>query len=267
MYRIDSAGSQGGNFTDGDPGNGVPATVVPAHWLNEVQEELVEVLAAGGVTPIKGTRTQVRQAIQAMIDDAFVPIGEPRIHWGPEASLASNELPLDGRKILRSSYPVLFSRYGTVFNTNAGPTEFNIPDFRDTYIVGSGGVLAFAARAGSNQVTPTVAASGSHNHGGQTADHALSTAQLPPHEHTVVADRYVSTDDATGVTTTSGSVLLADRNQTVQLNTNADLRATNTGSGQGHAHNVTSDGSHIHNVNPVDNRPQSLALVWKIRAL
>lgn len=267
MYAIDSAGSTAGQFTDGDPGNGVPATVVPAAWLNEIQGELLAVLTEGGVTPVKGVRTQVRDAILAMIADAFSPIGEPRIHWGPEATLASNELPLDGRALLRSSYPALFARYGTVFGTGSGATEFNIPDFRDTYVTGAGGILDFAARAGSNAVTPTMAAAGDHSHGGQTAGHALIAAQLPPHEHTVVADRYVANDDATGVSTTSGSVLMADRNQADQADTQTNLRATNTGGGQQHAHGIASSGSHVHTANPVDNRPQSIAMVWKIRAL
>jgi microcystin-dependent protein len=267
MYAIDSAGSTAGQFTDGDPGTGVPSTVVPAAWLNEVQGEILAVLAQGDVTPVKGVRTQLRDAILAMIGDAFSPIGEPRIHWGPVSSLASNELPLDGRALVRASYPALFARYGTAFNTTATALEFNIPNFRDTYITGAGGLLDYAARAGSNTVTPTMAVAGDHNHGGQTQGHALNTSELPPHEHTVVADRYVANDDATGVSTTSGSVLMADRNQLDQANTETDLRATNTGGGQAHAHAITTGGAHLHVVNPVDNRPQTLAMVWKIRAL
>lgn len=44
MYRIDSAGHKDNRFTDGDLGNGEDATVVPAEWLNTIQEELAAVV-------------------------------------------------------------------------------------------------------------------------------------------------------------------------------------------------------------------------------
>lgn len=64
MHRIDGPGATVDNkFTDGDPVGGVQATVVTDDFLNDVQEELISVLAAAGVTPVKGTQDQVLQAI------------------------------------------------------------------------------------------------------------------------------------------------------------------------------------------------------------
>ena len=64
MYRIDGPGATVDNkFTEGDPVGGVQATVVTDDFLNDVQEELISVLAGAGVTPEKGTQDQVLQAI------------------------------------------------------------------------------------------------------------------------------------------------------------------------------------------------------------
>lgn len=63
MYRIDSAGHASNMFTNGDPLTGTPATVLDAAWLNEVQEEIISVLVAAGVTPTKGVVTQLLAAI------------------------------------------------------------------------------------------------------------------------------------------------------------------------------------------------------------
>lgn len=68
MHRIDGPGATVDNrFTDGDPVGGVQATMVTDDWANDVQEELMSILAAGGVTPVKGTQNQVLSALTTMI--------------------------------------------------------------------------------------------------------------------------------------------------------------------------------------------------------
>lgn len=52
--------------TDGNPGTGTPATRWPAYWVNSLINELMAVLAAGGVTPDRNVETQLRDAIKAM---------------------------------------------------------------------------------------------------------------------------------------------------------------------------------------------------------
>ncbi|WP_414884607.1 hypothetical protein [Pseudomonas sp. IT-P171] len=71
MHRIDGAGATVDNkFTEGDPVGGVQATVVTDDWLNDVQEELMSVLTAGGIPPVKGTQDQVLKAVKAMVAGA-----------------------------------------------------------------------------------------------------------------------------------------------------------------------------------------------------
>ena len=65
MHRIDGPGATVGNlFTEGNPATAVPATDVTDDWLNDVQEELISILTAAGITPVKGDQNQVLEAIQ-----------------------------------------------------------------------------------------------------------------------------------------------------------------------------------------------------------
>ncbi len=81
MHRIDhstnnatlpspDAAGTAGYFKKGDPGTGVPATVVTADWANAMQEELAYVITQAGITLSKTNNTQLRAAIQAMIQSA-----------------------------------------------------------------------------------------------------------------------------------------------------------------------------------------------------
>lgn len=66
MHRIDGPGATvDGKFTEGNPAAGVPATVVTAAWMTDVQENIMAVLAAGGVAPTKGRAADLVDAIQA----------------------------------------------------------------------------------------------------------------------------------------------------------------------------------------------------------
>lgn len=80
MYRIDSATAaaskpavpaavpaNAGYFTDGDPAGDIPATIVPAWWLNQFQDEVIEVIDQAGITLDKADNTQLYDAIIALI--------------------------------------------------------------------------------------------------------------------------------------------------------------------------------------------------------
>lgn len=67
MHRIDGPGATVDNkFTDGDPVAGIQATVVTDDWANDVQEELMSVLGAASIAPVKGTQDQVLKSIRAL---------------------------------------------------------------------------------------------------------------------------------------------------------------------------------------------------------
>ncbi|WP_052742391.1 hypothetical protein [Pseudomonas frederiksbergensis] len=67
MHRIDGPGATLDNkFTDGDPVGGVQATLVTEDWLNDVQEEIISVLADQSIAPLKGVQTQLLAAIKSI---------------------------------------------------------------------------------------------------------------------------------------------------------------------------------------------------------
>lgn len=83
MHRIDAPGFAPGNlFTEGNPGLGVPATVVSDDWANDVQEELCKLVENQGIALVKGTQTQVQEAIKLLIKGGGNPI---------EQSIANNQ--------------------------------------------------------------------------------------------------------------------------------------------------------------------------------
>jgi hypothetical protein len=64
MHRIDGPGATVDHrFTDGDPVAGIQATMVTDDWANDVQEEIISVLADRGIVPVKGTQNQLLLAI------------------------------------------------------------------------------------------------------------------------------------------------------------------------------------------------------------
>lgn len=67
MHRIDGPGAtSGGLFTEGSPAGGVPATVVTDDWMNDVQENLIALLTAAGITPTKGRAADVMDSIRTL---------------------------------------------------------------------------------------------------------------------------------------------------------------------------------------------------------
>lgn len=71
MHRIDGPGATVDNlFTDGDPVGGVQATLVTDDWLNDMQENIMGVLAAASIAPVKGDYTQLAAAIMSIIAGA-----------------------------------------------------------------------------------------------------------------------------------------------------------------------------------------------------
>ncbi len=88
VYRIDSATAVASAptppdagtekfFTNGNPGGGVPATILDDWWFNMMQEEVRNVVVDAGITPDKDDNTQLLAAIDAKIAAAggFSPFG------------------------------------------------------------------------------------------------------------------------------------------------------------------------------------------------
>lgn len=73
MQRIGdstSTANGAGEFTQGQPGTGVDATIIAVPWLNTVQRELINVLVAAGIALNPADDAQVLKAIKALQEAA-----------------------------------------------------------------------------------------------------------------------------------------------------------------------------------------------------
>jgi hypothetical protein len=66
MHRIDHSTAVAGLFTEGSPGV-TPATVVTDDWLNDVQENIMEVIEYVGITETKGEGSDLLNAILGIL--------------------------------------------------------------------------------------------------------------------------------------------------------------------------------------------------------
>jgi len=101
MHRIDqptavntlptpAAAGTPGYFTGGNPGTGSPATVLDADWANNIQEELMSILAAASISPLKTANNQVLSAIDFLISASPKNFGSPAQYTNQTATLPAS---------------------------------------------------------------------------------------------------------------------------------------------------------------------------------
>lgn len=73
MHRVDVPSATVDNqFTEGSPAGGIPATIVPADWLNDLQENVCQSIELSGITLVKGDASQLFDAIVATQSVSFL---------------------------------------------------------------------------------------------------------------------------------------------------------------------------------------------------
>jgi hypothetical protein len=116
MHRIDvSSATPDHLFTEGSPTAGVPATLVSADWMNDVQEELMSILAAGSITPVKGVQNQVLSAIKNVI----AKTGHGQCRLGIVSATSIKLSPCDGNNLIINGVPRQIPAAGVTLS-NAG---------------------------------------------------------------------------------------------------------------------------------------------------
>ena len=139
------------------------------------------------------------------------------VPWS-DSSVPTGFLECNGSAVSRTTYSALFAIVGTTYGAGDGSSTFNVPDLQDNVPVGKSNNKALASTGGANTVTST------GNVAGSTANATLSTAQLASHSHSVNGG---NSDPPFSQIVTSG--------RTGTINT------SNTGSGSGHAHNMSAN--------------------------
>lgn len=148
MKRIDNSTAVDDLFTDGNPATGTPATVLPAQWLNVVQEEIAYVIEQASITldQTGADTTQLHDAILALTesgDGGSVPSGAIMDYAG--ATAPAGWLWCAGQAVSRDTYADLFSALGTVWGAGDGSTTFNLPDLRGRVAAGKDDMNGTAA--------------------------------------------------------------------------------------------------------------------------
>jgi microcystin-dependent protein len=137
-----------------------------------------------------------------------------------QASAPTGFLECDGAAVSRSTYAALFAVVSTTYGAGDGSTTFNVPDLTDRVAVHKSNNKNFASTGGANTVTPT------GNVAGSTANATLSTDQLAAHSHPT----NIKTSQPEG----SGQSTIATGSPSI-------INTGNTGSGQGHSHNMSAN--------------------------
>lgn len=151
---------------------------------------------------VEYTPAEMPEAIMNISGLDGFPIGGIAAYGG--VTVPDGWLLCDGSTVSRELYSDLFKAVGTVFGEGDGSTTFNVPDYRDKFVLGAGGDVDLAETGGEKEVT-------------------LSINHIPPHNHTVRAN----------IQNASGNDVLVIKNNAyyssaVEMNTSA------TGGGQPH---------------------------------
>lgn len=162
---------------------------------------------------------------------------------------------------------------------NAVPTGWALcdgtngtPNLRDKFVVSSGPTRPVGSTGGANSQTVTSVAGGAHSHGGATAGHAITEAQMPFHSHGVFdpghAHAMFDQSGPNGANATPRNVALGIVQNTAGPKTTdgagTGISIAAAGGNQAHAHGIVADGTHAHNVTvPTVPVYYSLAFIMK----
>ncbi len=134
MHRNDHATATTEDlFTEGDPQQGTPATVVTAAFLNAVQEELCNLVEEAGLTLDEADHTQVFDAIKTLM----TPVGD--LSCRPVSTAPAGWLECDGSAVAKTTYPALYTVLkdgGSTCIYGETSTTFNLPDYRGEFLRG-----------------------------------------------------------------------------------------------------------------------------------
>lgn len=134
MHAIETQDKQ---FHDGN-GTTELGTILPAWWLNQVQDELLAVVQAAQIAPNKATTNQLLAAIKAIAGDFVTARGNDFCPSGMVMTFAGDFAPAgwlkaNGAAVSRTAYAKLFAAIGTRYGAGDGHSTFNLPDLRGEF--------------------------------------------------------------------------------------------------------------------------------------
>lgn len=191
MHRIDTADAVANRFNDNVAIQN-PTTRVTAAWLNDVQENLVQVIEAAGIALDKGNGGQLLAALQVMFAAVRTPVGTVgSFHRTTPPS--EDWLPYDGAEYLKADYPALVAIWSDdgLLVDGSSAAHFVVPNYEGRF-----------ARniSSSNAVDPA----GPRTPGSLQADeYKAHTHGLPVRSDANTGDGWVEDSDGTGTARTA----------------------------------------------------------------
>lgn len=114
-----------GQFTDGNPLLGIPASLDPAKWANDVTEELLNVIRAAGLEPSEGNSAQLLAAINAIVTASAAPAATTEKAGVVE--LATPQEGIAGTDIVRAIVPAVLAAVLANYAKLASPAFTGTP--------------------------------------------------------------------------------------------------------------------------------------------
>jgi microcystin-dependent protein len=167
-----------------------------------------DAVSASNIIDLNVTLAKLSAAVQA----ALVPTGT-LFEWATDTP-PSGYLLCYGQAVSRTTYADLFAVISTTFGVGDGSTTFNLPDMRGRMALGQDDM----GGASANRVTDAQA--DSIGGSGGVESHALITAELAAHTHTIP--------------TNAASALDAGLNETHEVGGGGTAPTSSTGSGTAH---------------------------------
>lgn len=217
-------------FSNGSRAAGSPATELSADWCNALQEEICRAVEGSGQALDPSRYDQLLDAIQRLAATA-ARVEPGRIEMTARAAAPDGWLLCQGQLLAAAEYPALYQAIGTTYGSGGAGT-FRVPALSGRYALGAGAGYALGATGGS--VAGQTDEGGDHAHGGQTAGHALTVAQLPAHRHGISLIR----------SNADGGAYVEDAGPT---GTSAPASTDDTGGNEAHSHGLSPSGTHRHN--------------------
>lgn len=264
---VDLFGADKHGFAPGDPDAGQIATIVSPAWCNGVQEEILNVIRAGGLVPDGADLSQMITVIQTLIGASGLKPGD--IVMGSGTSVRAGTITANGALLSRAAYPALFAfaaAEGLVseaawsadsqgrYSVGDGATTFRIPDYRGMFLrAHDDGAGVDAGRAiGSRQASQnaghahgiTVDAVGDHGH-------VITVDAVGDHSHTTTLNEGPSSTGGAAQSLRDGASIIGPANYP-SSGAGAHAHTAGAAASGAHAHTASSAASGGAEARPVN---------------
>ena len=197
---------------------------------------------------------------------SMTPIGAQVVWGGTVANIPDGWLLCDGSAISRATYADYFALADVTYGSGNGTTTFNIPDYRDRFIVGAGNSYANYAKGGylTNDISH-VHTVNSHTHSVSAHTHDAGTymAQIV---RTSQYEMYIKHTSGVGWTSDIKVNLYNSSGNASGMGSGVDINGDSGSSGSGNtgasAPSTSTGGS-----TTLDNRPPYVGGLWIVRVL